>query len=63
MAREIAVDEVQMFRCVSHLFWPREVQAPTHAVGSEQEQVPIAAAQTSAQMSNLPVDAVAASIA
>jgi hypothetical protein len=48
----------------SHLFRPREVQAPIYGVGSEQEQGPIAAAKTtSARMSTLPVEAVGADIA
>src|SRR5580658_10306782 len=58
MASQTNVDEVQMFHCVSHPFRPREVQAPIHEV-EEREQGPIAAAQ----MSTLPVEAVAAGIA
>jgi hypothetical protein len=49
--------------CALHPFRPHEVQAPIHVVGSEQDQGPIAAAQKSAQMSTLPVEAVAAGIA
>jgi hypothetical protein len=52
-----------MFHCVSHPFRPREVQAPIHEVDSEQEQGSIAAAQTSTQMSTLPIEAVVAGIA
>jgi len=51
-----------MFRCVSHPFRPRGVQAPIDTVDFEQEQGPIAVARTSA-MSTLPVEAVAADIA
>lgn len=62
---QTTVDEVHVFHCASHPFRPREVQAPIRAVDSEQVQVqvPIAAAQTLAEMSTLPVDAVAAGIA
>ena len=63
MARQTTVDEVHMFHHASHPFWPHEVQAPIHAVGSGQEQGPIAAAQTSAQISTLPVEAAAVGIA
>src|SRR6266852_3355049 len=59
MARQTTVDEVHTFHCFSHPFRPPEVQAPIHAV----EQEPIAAAQTPAQVSTLPVEAVAAGIA
>ena len=68
MVSQTAVDKVHMFHCVSHPIrprevQPREVQAPIHAVDSKQEQGPIAAGQASAQVSTLPVEAVAAGIA
>jgi hypothetical protein len=63
MARQTTADEVHVFHCVSHPFRPREVRAPIHAVGLEQKQGPIAAAETSFQMSTLQVEAVAPGIA